>query len=293
MNINLYDEKAIRISNALLNRVNFLNVDNTISANKVTIPSTDDFLIDLYIYRPKNIDRELPCMVYYHGGGFFLKGDALSPKILSEYIKENSMVIVYVDYRLSIDFPYPTPVNDCYAGLNWVYNNYEFLNIKQDKIFVMGFSAGGALAAGVTLRARDNNLDIIKAQILICPVTDHRQVTDSVKNFVDTPNWTSKRNRHMWELYLRDITGDVPYYASPLNAPDFKNLPPAYVELSQFDPLHDEGLLYANKLKESGIHVVLNDTKGTVHMSSIVLRAKKTMDNIKKMSEFIRESLNE
>ncbi len=293
MSITVHDEKAIRLSNAMLNRVNFLHVDEDIVAEKLTIPGYGGVNIDLYIYKPKYSEEGIPCMVYFHGGGFFLKGDALSPKILSEYIRESNIMVVYVDYRLSIDFPYPTPIEDCYSGLKWTFENSNFLGINQDKIFVMGFSAGGALAAGVTLMARDRGLKVIKAQILICPVTDHRQITESVNNFTDTPNWTSDSNRHMWELYLRDIKGEVPYYASPAIAPSLKGLPPAFIEVSEFDPLHDEGLNYAGSLKKDGIYVEINDPGGTIHMSSIHLKAKKTKESIKKMSKFIKERVYE
>lgn len=288
MNINIHEEKAIRISNALVNRINFLHVDDDISAEKLTINSFDGFHIDLYIYRPKDCPENIPCMVYFHGGGFFLKGDALTPRILSAYIRKSSIAVVYVDYRLSLDYPYPIPVEDCYAGLKWTFENSSYLGFDNEKILVMGFSAGGALAAGVTLLARDRKFPHIVAQVLISPVTDYRQITASAKNFIDTPNWNSESNRRMWELYLRNIDGKVPYYASPAVAPSLRGLPPAYVEVSEFDPLHDEGVNYAKNLKDSGVNVILNDTKGTIHMSSILLKSKKTKKNIDNMCSFIK-----
>lgn len=292
MNINIHEEKAIRLSNAIINKLNFLHVDSDITAKKMTIPSFDGFLIDIYIYTPKKFSENMPCMVYFHGGGFFLKGDALTPKILSEYVRETDATIIYIDYRLSLDNPYPIPLEDCYAGLKWAFENSNFLNIDPNKIFVIGFSAGGALAAGVTLLARDRDFPHIKAQVLISPVTDHRQITSSVKKFVDTPNWNSESNKFMWELYLRDIDGDIPFYASPMVAQSLKDLPPAYIEVSEFDPLHDEGINYANRLIEAGVEVLINDTKGTIHMSSIQLKAKKTKENITRMSQFIKGVTN-
>ena len=101
-----------------------------------------EVITDLYIYKPKDSPENIPCMIYYHGGGFFMKGDALSPKILTEYIRKNRIIVVYVDYRLSIDYPYPIPLEDCYSGLKWVYENNQYLGINKDKIFLAGFSAG-------------------------------------------------------------------------------------------------------------------------------------------------------
>ncbi len=293
MSITVQEEKSIRLSNALLNRVNFLHVDKGISAEKVTIRSFDSSEIDLYIYKPKKSNDNIPCMVYFHGGGFFLKGDALTPKILSDYIRKTDIMIIYVDYRLSIDVPYPVPLEDCYSGLKWTFENSGYLGIDPTKILVGGFSAGGALTAGVTLLARDRRGPELIAQVLISPVTDYRQITISSKKFTDTPNWNSQSNKHMWELYLRNIKGDIPIYASPAIAKSLKDLPPAYIEVSEFDPLHDEGINYAGSLKDDGINVVLNDTKGTIHMSSIHLKSKITQNNIKKMSEFIKGIISE
>lgn len=292
MNINIQEEKAIRLSNALINKINFLHVEDDIVSEKVTIPSFDGHFIDLYIYKPKDSGDKIPCMVYYHGGGFFLKGDALTPRILSEYVRQTNIAIVYVDYRLSLDFPYPTPLEDCYSGLKWVFENNIYLNIDENRILIMGFSAGGALSAGVTLLARDRKFPKLIAQILISPVTDYRQITSSSKNFTDTPNWNTDSNRHMWELYLRNVKGEVPCYASPAVATNLKDLPPAYIEVSEFDPLHDEGLNYAHSLESNGVEVLINDTKGTIHMSSIQLKSKKTKNNIKIMSAFIKKITN-
>ncbi|MBN2618936.1 MAG: alpha/beta hydrolase [Spirochaetales bacterium] len=291
MNINIHNEKRIRLSNAFINSLNFLKVDSDIVSEKKVIETFDGSPIDLYIYKPLGINENLPCMVYFHGGGFYLKGDALSPKILSEYIRRGKFAVIYVDYRLSLDYPYPIPLEDCYSGLTWCYNNASYLGIDPSKIFVTGFSAGGALAAGVSLLARDRDFKIIKCQTLIAPVTDHRQITESVKNYNDTPNWNSESNSFMWELYLRNVVGDIPFYASPATSPSFSNLPPTYIEVSEFDPLHDEGVNLHNSLKLAGNITELNNTKGTIHMSSIQLRSKKTIKNMERMLTFINRRL--
>lgn len=292
MDFNIYDEKSIRVANYLAFKVDFLKVDKDIRSDHYIIDSYDGESIDIYVYRPMEYHSTLPGMVYTHGGGFYLRGDILNPRIMSDYIRKFPMVVVYIDYRLSLDHPYPTPLEDSFAGLKWAYENSDLLGIDRERIAVAGYSAGGALATGLTLLARDRGLNCIKAQLLVSPVTDHRQITDSVKEFVDTPHWNSSSNRFMWEIYLREVEEDVPFYASPMTAPELKGLPPAYIEVAEFDPLHDEGVNYCNRLEEAGVYTELNDTKGTIHMSSNYLKSKITQDNIKKMLDFLNRVLN-
>lgn len=292
MGFNIYDEPSIRIANYLAFKVDFTRVDRDIRADHYIIESYDGSNIDIYVYRPMEYKEVLPALLYTHGGGFYLRGDILNPRIMSDYIRRFPMVIIYIDYRLSLDYPYPTGLEDSYAGLKWAWEHADLLGIDPERIGVAGYSAGGALAAGLTMLARDRGLDILKVQALISPVTDHRQVTDSVQKFTDTPHWTTSSNKFMWDVYLRDIKGEIPEYASPLTASDLKKLPPAYIEVAQFDPLHDEGVEYYKKIVDSNVYAELNDTKGTIHMSSNYLKSKETQKHVDRMIEFLRRYLD-
>ena len=128
-----------------------------------------------------------------------------------------------------------------------------------------GDSAGGALAAACTLRSRDEGKLDICFQMLIYPVLDARMKTESMKKYTDSPVWNAPLSRKMWKLYLKNGTFGKRYYASPAEAEDFHDLPPAYIEVEQYDCLHDEGVDYWRNLKKTGITVELQDVKGTFH----------------------------
>ena len=113
--------------------------------------------------------------------------------------------------------------------------------------------------------ARDRKAPKISFQMLIYPVTDARQITDSIKEFVDTPLWNARQNQKMWQLYLGDQVHRDKAYASPMEATSFDNLPPAYVEVAEFDCLRDEGILFTEALQQSRVAVELNQTRGTIH----------------------------
>lgn len=128
-----------------------------------------------------------------------------------------------------------------------------------------GDSAGGALAAACALRVRDEGRPWLCFQLLVYPVTDSRMETASMRKYTDSPMWNARLNQKMWELYLRDADHGMPQYAAPLLARNFSDLPPAYMEIEEFDCLHDEGIAYAKALEAAGVAVQVEDVKGTFH----------------------------
>lgn len=140
----------------------------------------------------------------------------------------------------------------------------EFLGIDENDITIAGDSAGGNLAAGVTLLARDKQGPFIRKQMLIYPVLDVLQQTDSMREFAFTPMWNSILNDAMWKIYLKNGDLGMIQYASPILA-DLSGLPEAYIETAEYDCLRDEGIQYAEKLLKAGVPVVSHHTLGTVH----------------------------
>ena len=173
--------------------------------------------------------------------------------------------MVLVDYRLAPKYAFPVGVEDCYAAFKWVYQHADKLEIDKNLIAIGGDSAGGALCAAVTQMARDYKAPKICFQMLVYPVTDARQITETIKKYVDTPLWDSIENNKMWKMYLKDGDFNLRAYASPMEATSFMDLPDAYVEVSEFDCLRDEGILYAEALEKSGCRVKLNKTVGTYY----------------------------
>lgn len=244
--------------------------DKGVREIKKKIPGYQNESIDIIIYEPEESAGILPCLIYLHGGAFVLKSAAFHKHLICEYVLRTPCKVVFVDYRLAPKYPFPVGVEDSYAAFKWAYENAEAIAIDPAKIAIGGDSAGGALAAAVCLMARDRKAPKICFQMLIYPVTDARQITESVKEFTDTPLWNGKQNQKMWQLYLGQGIHSEKAYASPMEADSFNNLPAAYIEVAEFDCLRDEGINYAKSLKKGGIPVELNRTRETIHGFDIV-----------------------
>lgn len=232
---------------------------------KQKIPGYQGELIELTIYMPKNIGENAPCLIYLHGGAFAFKAAPYHKNLICRYALKTPCKVIFVDYRLTPKYTFPVGVEDCYAAFDWVCNNTQALGVDINKIAIGGDSAGGGLAAAVSLMARDRKAPAICFQMLIYPVVDARQITDSMKNYIDTPIWNSKLNKKMWELYLKNGVTGKREYASPMEAHSLENLPDTYVEVSEFDCLRDEGILFAEALRRNGINVELHKATGTFH----------------------------
>lgn len=243
----------------------FFSPGKDIKKDKKKFVSYDGKKITATIYEPKNIGQNAPCLIYYHGGGFFLHEANSHHRTVCSYAKNANCKIIFVHYRTAPEHPFPTPAEDAYSALLWVHEHADELGIDIDKIAVGGDSSGGALAAAVTLMARDRKGPAICFQMLIYPVTDYTQTSNSIKEFFDAPGWSAENTKQMWELYLKDGDKGMLSYASPMSAASFSNLPPAFIEIEEFDCLRDEGNNYANKLQENNVDVTLKQLKGTVH----------------------------
>jgi acetyl esterase/lipase len=179
-------------------------------------------------------------------------------------------------------------LEDCYAAYKWIIENANKLKIDIAKIAVCGDSAGGALAAGLTQLIRDRKASQLLFQMLIYPVIDIKQNTHSMKTYYDTPMWNSKLNDKMWRYYVAG-THDRKY-ASPIETEDLSNLPNAYIEAAQFDCLHDEGLEYAEKLRNNGVEVIVNDTLGTIHGFDYNDKSEYSQEIIGKRVDYMRNA---
>ena len=237
-----------------------------LNINKQTIKSFDGKDIKIYIVKPiVTKDKKRPCLVYFHGGAFMFKGAFVQYGNVKKYAHLADMVAVYVDYRVAVNDKFPVPLQDCFSAYKWVVSNADALGVEESKIIVGGDSAGGCLAAGVTMIANDCKVQKPCAQFLIYPVLDKRMKTESMKVFTNTPMWDAELNKKMWQMYLGDYDGELLKYTSPAEVEDCSVFPKTYIETVEFDCLHDEGFLFYEKLKSMEIECVLNDTKGTVH----------------------------
>ncbi|MCL4104232.1 UNVERIFIED_CONTAM: hypothetical protein GTU68_035094 [Idotea baltica] len=231
----------------------------------------------------------MPCLIYYHGGGFAMTYGGPHINMCQRYADETGCTVVFVDYRLMPKHPFPGGVDDCYLVLEWVLDNAQRLGIDSSRIAVGGDSAGGALAASVSQMSLDRGTEKLCGQMLIYPVADSECKTRSATEFTDTPIFNSISNHRMWQAYLCNyVESGIPKYASPIHRENFSGLPPAYVETAEFDPLHDEGLAYAERLGEAGISVEVNDTKGTVHGYDAVAKTAISEDSMHRRIAFLK-----
>ncbi len=253
--MNRFNEKAIEK----------MKFDSKLRVEMVQITSEDGALVDAVLMRPKKMKEVLPCLLYFHGGGFKIKASPLVLENLEEYTLKVNCVSLMVDYRLMPRYPFPKGFEDAYAAFEWAKGKGMAYGIDPDRIAVAGASAGGALAAGVAQKARDKGEAGIKVQILIYPVTDWQQRSDSLKKYWDAPVWSARKNRKMWDEYLLGGRSDDIGYASPLYGRSFKGLPRTYIEVAEYDCLRDEGIAYGKALVNAGVEVEIHEVIGGVH----------------------------
>ncbi len=225
-----------------------------------------------------------PALVYYHGGGWVI-GDLYTHDGLCRSLTNAARcAVLSVDYRLAPESKYPVPAEDSYAALRWVAANAARLGIDPRRIAVGGDSAGGNLATVVALMARERGGPALVHQVLIYPVTDHDLTTPSYLENATGYLLTREGMRWFWSHYLaRESQGREPY-ASPLRAPSLAGLPSALVITAEYDPLRDEGEVYAARLRDAGVPVTITRYAGMFHgfvrMTRILDKARTALDEI-------------
>ncbi len=216
------------------------------------------------IYRPAK-HAPLPALVFFHGGGWVLNSLDIYEQSLRSLANKGQFIVVAVNYQKSPEHPFPIPFDDCYATLLWVAKNAEKLGIDPDAIGVGGDSAGGNLASGVALKARDTEDVALAFQALIYPCNDNEMSYESARNNGDGYGLSTKSMKWFWEQYLSKKTDAKNSYAVPAAAKDFANLAPAIVVTAEFDPLLDDGYIYAEALRKAGNTVLYREYEGQIH----------------------------
>jgi len=227
-----------------------------------TLPGPDGEL-PIRIYRPA--PGPLPVLAYFFGGGWTLGSIDTSDGICRSLANRAGCMVVTVGYRLAPEFRFPAAVHDCYAAVRWLAANGAEIGADPDRIAVGGDSAGGNLAAAVTLLARDRGGPALAGQLLVYPNTDYRADTASLRDNADPVLFNRTSVAWYWQHYLASPSdGDNPL-ASPLRADDLHGLPAALVITAEYDPLCDEGELYAKRLAGDGVPVTLTRYDGMIH----------------------------
>lgn len=220
--------------------------------------------VRLRISRPKETEGPLGCLYWIHGGGYVSGLPEQNDQMFDHLCTKLRCTGVSVQYRLAPENPYPAGLNDCYAGLSYVFSHATELGIDPNRIGIGGASAGGGLAAALGLLARDRSEFSVAFQYLVYPMIDDRQIT--VSSSWEVPVWSPASNTFGWRAYLGELHGgDVPAYAAPTRADDLDGLPPSYVVVGALDGFLDEDVDYATRLNRAGVPTELHVYPGAPH----------------------------
>lgn len=229
-----------------------------------------------------------PCLLYLHGGGFFSEAAPYHYTNLWEYAENTGCMAVMVRYRTSDRHPFPAPFADCAAALGYIHSHSDELGIDRGRIVIGGDSAGGCLAASLSIWAREHRIHLC-GQMLVYPVLDASLSTASALAMTDSPLWNSRLSRRMWDIYLRGGDGGFPpSLVSPFSCTDFSGLPPSYIETAEHDSLRDEGNIYARRLSEAGVDVLLNEVRGACHGYDGLRHAGISRNAVRQRSEALK-----
>ncbi len=223
-------------------------------------------------------------IVYFHGSAFTVSNIGLADSPHRAIANRTGCVVVAINYQKAPEHKFPTPLDDAYAATQWVHDNAEALGVDPTRIGVGGDSAGGNLAAAITLRARDENGPSIAFQLLLYPVVEAQSTFPSMSENAEGYMLSSAGVRWAWEQYLASPEDGANPLASPLRAPDLAGLPPAIVLTAEFDPLRDEGEAYAQRLVDAGVPTVHRRYDGMIHgflwTAGVVDGSKELLDDL-------------
>jgi len=224
-------------------------------------PSVD---IPVRIYTPEG-SGPFPMLVWFHGGGWVVGDLETADPTARQLAVGSNCLVISVDYRLAPETKFPGPADDCYAATIWAVQQATRLNGDPSRIAVGGDSAGGNLAAAVTLMARDRGGLSLAFQLLVYPVTACDFDSTSYRQRAEGYGLTLDAMRWYWDHYLQAPADTSHPYAAPLTAQNLRGLPPALVITAEYDPLCDEGEAYAKQLQAAGVPTTCTRYDGMIH----------------------------
>lgn len=261
-----------------------------------TPPPPQDLLIEDFSlggvavrsYRPTTASPSdgWPCLLYIHGGGWAVGGLDSHDFICFELAAALQVLVIAIDYRLAPEHPFPAAYDDCRSVWQAIQAGQGPHAMNRQRLVVAGDSAGGNLAAALCLGLRDDGLPVPNAQVLIYPGLGGPADLPSRRDCKDAPLLSAAGADGYKTLYLRDANPSP--YAMPLLAKDFGGLPKAFIAVAQFDPLRDDGMLYAERLQAAGVATVLYPGKGLVHGC---LRARRQVAEVDRLYDCLLDYL--
>lgn len=222
--------------------------------------------LPITVIAPQQRTGLAPGVLWLHGGGMVM-GDRFSQlDIPLEWLDQLGAVVATVDYRLAPEATGTTLVEDGYAALVWLDEHADELGVDRSRLVVAGASAGGGIAAGVSLLARDRATPDIAAQVLICPMLDHRNATVSSRQYPAPDIWSRESNAFAWSAVLAGVPAtDVPGVVSPAIAEDLSGLPTTFIDAGSAEVFRDEDQQYASRIWAAGGQAELHIWAGGIH----------------------------
>ena len=219
------------------------------------------------IIRPKGVTAMLPVVIYFHGGGWVLGDKETHDRLIREIAHGANAAIVFVEYTRSPEARFPVAIEEGYASAKWVFEMGKMINVDPARMAVAGDSAGGNLAAAVSLLAKERGGPPIKFQLLFYPVTDAKFDTRSYDQFARGYYLTRETMKWFWNHYAQNTAVRDKSSASPLRASseELRGLPPTLIITAECDVLRDEGEAYELKLRQADVPVVLTRYAGMIH----------------------------
>lgn len=247
-----------------------IRTKNFHSITKHTFTSSEGHEIKMRVFTPSHTNEKLPIVVYYHGGGFAYGHYMVRPNFLKAVAAQVNCIVVSVEYRLSPENPFPAGLHDCYEALQWVEANADKIGGDAKRIAVCGESAGGNLSAAVSMMARDKRGPKIIHQTLLYPAVDMTMNYPSMKSNSKGYMLTEVMIEQFGAAYLGHEGNLSNVYAAPILG-KHEDLPPATIITAQYDPLVDQGNLYAEKLMASGVPVVHKEYENAIHDFTLMM----------------------
>ncbi|MGB4405666.1 MAG: alpha/beta hydrolase [Sphaerochaeta sp.] len=257
----------ISIPNNMLIRKLLGKSAKDIESKTFIIPVTDGMITGYFFEKQgsRDISDLTPLIIFYHGGGWIWGNMDLYNFFCAHLADITGASVLSVDYRLAPKYKFPTAVEDCYDTLLWAAAGCRYWKTDPDRIYLMGDSAGGNLAAVVSRLARDRKGPAISGQVLLYPVTDGRMRTASYEKYKDSPTLTDKHMAFFINSYQKEPKDILNPSFSPLLSKDHSRLPQTLIIGAEYDPLRDDGKLYADALASADTPVKYLEVKKTIH----------------------------
>lgn len=280
----------------LIHRYRFLRPHDRISNDVLDAP--DGHIIPIRIFYPEARTKSF-LLIFFHGGGW-VTGDLDSyEKVCLHMAEETGCIVVSVEYRLAPENKFPAAPNDCFFVTELLHKNARKLGFKSNELVLVGDSAGGNLAAVVSLMARDQGKAFPAKQILFYPATDSDHGPDSpypsVHENGESYVLTNRRIHDFIDLYRRDAHDMTDPYFAPIHAEDMSHQPDTLIITAEFDPLRDEGVAYGKRLQAAGNRVDVHCIEDALHgfLSNRLLFSKPVAQSYQYINQFLQKESDE